>query len=200
MRFLVLLLFPLFLAAPVRAEKDVRDQVPRQVQLSVGTDHLFGVLQLRVRPADLGRSSWGELDSDGNGSLDDEEMAVLLEEIRARETASLCVAVGGGVLDFGGWPLRRTEPQTGAVPLDAAVALKVEGRVDLALAAGEHSFLFYDLPSSMDGIVPVSLRLTPGTALVGASGARAEARSPSRLEGVLTRFNPALWGTLRRDP
>lgn len=190
----------LLLAPPVQAERDVRELAPKTLQVSVGSDHIFGALQVQVAPADLGESSWARWDVDSSGGLSTAELQPLLEVARSGAVAALCIAIGGTQLDFGAWPVRRAGPVGTDLGVDESLLLTVSGRAELALPPGEHAFLLYDVPRTAAGIVPVRLRFVVGTEVVAAAGARSELRGRGRLEAVLSRATPALWGTLRRAP
>jgi len=184
-----LLLLLLLVASPGRA--DVRETVPRAVIVSAGSDHVFATFRSLVRPQDVGVETWGAWDRDGDGAISEAEAKALLGELRGRELEFLCLAVDGEVV-----PLARMPATTDApITIDGAVSLLVQGRGPAELAPGEHTFVLYDRPRSDDGIVPIRFNVTAGMEITGAQGSRAELKGPRRLEAVVTRFAPAVWGT-----
>ncbi len=200
----LLLLLVLLLPAPALAEEStddsgrVHDFVPRNVRVSIAPDHVWGSVRSEVAPADVGEESWAPWDRDGDGQLAGSERAALSAALRARELEYLCVAVDGQVLPLLQRPALLEEPLEDPVPLDARVVVRVEGRMDLDLATGEHPFVLYDRPRTLDGVVPFRLSLGRGLAIRSTGGARNEALTPRRLEAVISRFAPAVWGTISR--
>ena len=200
MRFAVAIALTAFMISPELAAEDVREHVPRTVQVSVGKDHIFGALQVRIEPADLGEKSWARWDRNKSKSLEQSEVRNLIEEARDRNVAILCVSIGGVLIDFSRMAVKLDEPHGRSVSLREAVVFSASGRTEAVLPPGDHFFLLYSLPASVDGIVPVRLRMVAGVDVIRAEGARVELRQTGRLEGVLSRATPALWGQLRRGP
>lgn len=190
-------------AAPLLPGGDgrVHDFVPRNVRVSIALDHVWGSARSEVAPADVGEESWAPWDQDGDGQLTGPETVALASVLRDREMEYLCVAVDGQVLPLLSQPAVLEEPSEGPVALDAQVVVRVEGRLKLDLAAGEHGFVLYDRPKTLDGVVPFRLSLGRGLRIRATGGARNEALSPQRVEAVVTMFAPAVWGTVSRpDP
>lgn len=180
------------------ADGRVHDFVPRNVRVSLALDHVWGSVRSEVVPADVGEESWAPWDRDGDGQLAGAERVALASALRAREVEHLCIAVDGEVLPLSRRPAQLEEPADGPVALDARVVLRVEGRLKIDLAPGEHAFVLYDRPRTLDGVVPFRLSLGRGLTLRSAGGARNEALGPRRLEAVISRFAPATWGTVER--
>lgn len=192
---LVLLLAPPALSAGV----EIHEAVPRQVAVSVAKDHLFASVRARVTPSDLGLVSWVEYDVDGSGALDEGELRPLLRIVRDAELEHLCVALDGEVLQLRRYGARLLEPAGEFVPLDAPLAVRIEGRRTLDVDLGEHRFVLYDRPRGEAGVVPIRLSLVVGMRLTAAQGARSEMPNDRRLETAVTRFAGATWGTFVRD-
>jgi hypothetical protein len=197
---LLLLVAPSVWAGPAQPKADIQDIVPKTIQLSLGADHIFAATQLRVTPGDLGETSWASWDKDSSGSLSLPEQGPLLEFVRRRTLASQRVAVGGVLVDWDLFPVQRSAAAGEPLGLTEAIELKVSGRVSAGPWAGDLAFVVYAPPRGRDGIVPLRLSLAPDLSFVAAEGARAELRGSKRLEAVLTRASPALWGTLRSSP
>ncbi len=176
----------------------VQDLVPRSYQVSVGRDHVFASVRFQVRPVDVGEADWSKWDRNGDGSLDDPEARVLGAQLRDRELEYVCIAIDGEVLPLGRMAASRVEPVEAPIPLDATIRFRVEGRSNLVLEAGEHRFVLYDRPRTEDGVVPMRLSLVTAMELVSAVGARAETRGNRRLEAVVSRAVPGIWGTFVR--
>ena len=202
--FLLALLIPCTSTAAPAAdppEEDggrVHEFVPRNVQVSIALDHVWGSVRSEVAPADVGEQSWASWDQDGDGQLAGDESAALASSLRDRELEHLCVAVDGQVLSLIREPAVREEPTDDVVALDARVVVRVEGRMDLDLAAGWHRFVLYDRPRGLDGVVPFRLSLGRGLTLHSTGGARNEALSPRRVEAVVSMFAPSVWGIVSR--
>jgi hypothetical protein len=180
----------LLLTASV-GQAEVRDSVPRTVAVSAAADHVFATLTAVVAPSDLGLTSWAQWDLDEDGAISELEGKPLLGALRARELEYLCVAVDGEVVPLARMVARSVEPIT----IDGPVTLRVQGRAALTLEAGEHQFVLYDRPQTEDGIVPIRFAVVPGMQITAAEGARAEQKGARRLEAVVSRFAPAVWGT-----
>jgi hypothetical protein len=170
---------------------EVRDFVPRTVTVSVGTDHVFATLTSVVHPATLGLASWGAWDLDGDGAISEAESKRLLGDLRGRELEYLCIAVDGEVVMLARMPAYTDQ----LITIDGPVTLKVQGRARADLSPGEHRFMLYDRPRTEDGIVPIRFNVVRGMTITGAQGARAELKGPRRLEAVVSRHAPAVWGT-----
>lgn len=188
-RALGLLGLLLLIGSPAGAE--VRDAVPRTVAVSVGSDHVFARFTSVLLPADLGHESWAAWDGDGDGTISESEGKALLGALRATELEYLCVAVDGAVVPLARMVATSPEPIT----IDGPVTLQVQGRAPWTETPGEHTFLLYDRPRVEDGIVPMRFNVVAGMEIVGAAGARSELKGSRRLEGVVSRFAPAVWGT-----
>ncbi|MCP4870182.1 MAG: hypothetical protein GY898_15865 [Proteobacteria bacterium] len=179
----------LLIASGVSAE--VRDAVPRTVAVSAAADHVFATFTSVVVPADLGVETWAAHDTDGDGVISEAEAKPMLGAIRAAELEYLCIAVDGTVVPLARMVATSPEPIT----IDGPVTLRVQGRATMTLGAGEHSFVLYDRPRADDGIVPIRFNVVAGMEITGAEGARAEMKGKRRLEAVVSRFAPAVWGT-----
>ncbi len=195
---LLLVLAVSALAAPEEVGRAVYDMVPRQVQVAVGPDHVWASLRATVKPADLGIQSWQRWDQDRDGSLSAVERDVLAEELRDRETEFLSLLVDGHPVPLSSARWRWQGEPGRSQPLAAAAVLRIEARLELALAAGEHHFVLYDRPASTAGIVPIRFSLAQGMVLGEVVGVRAEKRSPRRLEAVVSHLSPTVWGTFER--
>ena len=90
-------------------------------------------------------------------------------------------------------------PPAAPLSLDAAVTIRVETRANILMEPGEHRFVLYDLPSAADGIVPIRFSLARGLTLGSVMGARSEKKSERRLEAVVSRASPAVWGIFVRE-
>lgn len=186
------------LAAPESMATSIHEMVPRQVQVAVGLDHVWASLRLRLQPADLGLDSWRRWDRDGDGALSAAEKQALGAELRDRETEFLSLAVDGQALRLSDANFRWEAQDSAPHPLGAAVVLRVEARQELRVDVGLHRYVLYDKPAAADGIVPIRFSLARGLVLGEVAGARAEKRSPRRLEAVVSTLNPAVWGTFER--
>jgi len=186
------------LAAPESMATSIDKMVPRQVQVAVGLDHVWASLRLSLRPADLGLESWQRWDRDGDGALSAAEKQALGAELRDRETEFLSLAVDGQAVRLVDASFRWEAEAAGPHPLDAAVLLRVEARQALKLEVGLHRYVLYDKPALAEGIVPIRFSLARGLLLGEVAGARAERRSPRRLEAVVSNRSPGVWGTFER--
>ncbi len=184
-------------AALERSEApDIRALVPRQIQVSLGPKQAWGQVRSRVLPRDLGEASWAKWDKNDDGFLSDLELRPLGLVLRARETDYLCLALAGRPLPFVYWRPEWVRADGAGPPgIDAALELRLEARVSLQLKDGPVHFVLYDRPSDEDGVVPVRFSLAQGLAFGPLqAAARAEMRGERRLEVVLSRAGPALWG------
>jgi hypothetical protein len=179
------------------AARRVHDFVPRNLQVSIAKDHVWGSVRSEVVPADLGEESWARWDRDGDGALIGSEVRALGAHVRALELEYLCIAVDDTVLPLLRMPVKRTAPVEEPVALDARIVFSIEGRAAIDVGPGEHSFVLYDRPRGLDGVVPFRVSLVQGLEFVRSDGARAEAVGDRRLEAVVSMFAPATWGTFR---
>jgi hypothetical protein len=186
------------LAAPESATRSIQEVVPRQVQVAVGNDHVWASVRVSLRPSDLGLSSWQRWDRDDDGSLSASEQDLLAVELRDRETEFLALTVDGQALRLSTARWKWEGPPAAAHALGAAVTLRIEARTELRIEVGEHRYVLYDKPARADGIVPIRFSLASGMVLGAVSGARAEKRSPRRLEAVVSQQAPVVWGTFER--
>jgi hypothetical protein len=190
---------PLFLAADLGVSAvETFDRVPRQILVSVASDHTFASLRARVRPADLGAADWARWDRDGSGAVEPNERGPLEADLRRAETAWLCLAIDGQIVPLSRLPARIEAD--GVIALQAPLDLRVEGRLALVLPAGPHRFVLHDVPRAADGVVPIRLSTGRGLTIGAGEGARAERRGDAsqRVDIVLTQATPAFWGTLLR--
>jgi hypothetical protein len=176
------------------------DIVPKRIHISVAADHLFGVTELHVWPKDVGEGSWARWDSDGDGQLSAPEQVSLFGHIVQGNLPSQVVATSRRRVDWSSFAIRRMAKDGAALSLDQAVDLKISGRLPLDREDRERPFVVYAPPRSPDGIVPLRISLAEGMTFSGVAGSRAEQRGPRRIEAVLSRANPALWGIVRRSP
>ena len=186
-------------AAPRELTESIHHMVPRQVQVAVAVDHVWASVRLEVRPADLGLPSWKRWDPDGSGVLTVDERGPLAEHLRARETEFLSLMVDGLAVRVSDGRSRFEGPPSAPLSLDAVVTIRVEARANMLMEPGEHRFVLYDLPSGADGIVPIRFSLAHGLTLSSVEGARSEKKSERRLEAVVSRASPAVWGSFVRE-
>ena len=171
----------------------------RILLVSVGQDHLWGSLRASVAPGDLGVANWAAWDLDANGALDMRERAGLSGRLREHVAHSVSASVDGRLLAFSRSKLLWTEEGEGGGPgIDQLLSFRLEARTPLTNRPGEHVFVLYDRPSQ-DRVVPIRFSLAGGMQLVTAHGARWEQRTSRRLEAVVTRVTPGLWGTFVRN-
>jgi len=187
-------------AAGPPAKPSLDNIVPKRIHISVAADHLFGVTELHVWPKDVGDDSWARWDSDGDGKLSAEEQRLLFGHIVQGNLPSQVVATSRRRVDWGSFAIRRMAKDGAALSLDQAVDLKISGRLPLVRGDRERAFVVYAPPRSPDGIVPLRISLAEGMTFSGVAGTRAEQRGPRRIEAVLSRVNPALWGIVLRVP
>jgi len=183
-------------AAPP-AGPSLQDIVPKRIQLSVATDHLFVLTALHVRPKDVGESSWARWDLDHDQKLSPEEQAPLLSHIADVQLLSQAVATARRGVVWGDFSVVRMSGPEAVLLLNQPLDLKVSGRLPLSETDRERAFVVYAPPRMADGIVPLRLSLAEGMSFVGVAGTRAEQRGPRRIEAVLSRVNPAIWGTIK---
>jgi len=183
-----------------RPQVGLEEIVPKRIQISVGADHIFGVTELHVWPKDLGETSWARWDSDGDRRISLSEQNQLLKYVAHRELLSLRVAAVGRRVDWGSFDVTRMAVPGADLGLSEAVDIKISGRLALDSLDEERVFVVYALPRTPDGIVPLRISLARGMSFFGVAGARAEQRGPRRIEAVLSRSSPALWGVVRRQP
>jgi hypothetical protein len=186
-------------AAPRELTESIHEIVPRQVQVAVAVDHVWASVRLSLRPADLGLSSWVRWDADGDGELSASERSPLALHLRARETEFLALMVDGVAVPMTQAKWRFEASPSASLALDEPATLRIETRENLRMTAGEHRFVLYDRPAEADGIVPIRFSLANGLTLGPVTGARAEKRSPRRLEAVVSRGSPAVWGSFVRE-
>jgi hypothetical protein len=185
--------------AEPRTKRSLQDIVPKRIQISVATDHLFAVTALHVRPEDVGESSWARWDDDRDRKLSPQEQGTLIEHIAGVQLLSQVVAAARRGVEWGDFSVARmSEAEAEAVlllsqPLD----LKISGRLPLSEGDSARAFVVYAPPRMPDGIVPLRISLAKGMSFVGVAGTRAEQRGPRRIEAVLSRANPAIWGTIK---
>lgn len=191
--------FPEVAAGPP-AKPALDDIVPKRIHISVAADHLFGVTELHVRPKDVGEGSWARWDSDSDGKLSAQEQTSLFGHIAEGSLPSQAVAIARRRVDWSSSVIRRMAKDGATLSLDEAVDLKISGRLPLSREDRERPFVVYAPPRSPDGIVPLRISLAEGLSFEGVAGTRAEQRGPRRIEAVLSRANPALWGIIRRAP
>jgi hypothetical protein len=184
------------MAAPP-AKRSLEEIVPKRVQISVAGDHLFAVAALHVRPEDVGESSWARWDGDGDRRLSPEEQAPLIEHIVGVQLLSQAVAIARRGVEWGAFSVARMSKASGVLLLSQPLELKVSGRLPLSEEDSERAFVVYVPPRLPDGIVPLRISLAKGMSFVGVAGTRAEQRGPRRIEAVLSRANPAIWGTIK---
>jgi hypothetical protein len=164
----------------------------RGLSLSIGADHAFASVRATVTPGDVGRSDWREFDRDRSGAVDLVELPELLKTVRGFALEYVCVAVDGAVLALGRRPAERESD--GPVGLTDPLEIRVQGRLPLE-AAGQHRFVIYDRPAE-GSFVPVKLQVARGLRIDEAVGAFAEPKNDRRVQAVLRRHAPALWGTV----
>jgi len=186
-------------AAPQEFSESIHQMVPRQVQVAIASDHVWASVRLDVRPADLGLSSWQRWDLDGSGALGPSEQGSLAKHLCALQTEFLSLMVDGLAVPLSDARLRFDGPPSAPLALEASATLRVEVRADMLMEPGEHRFVFYDLPSDADGIVPIRFTLARGLTLGRVMGARSEKKSERRLEAVVSRASPAVWGSFVRE-
>jgi hypothetical protein len=186
-------------AAPRELTESIHQMIPRQVQVAVAADHVWVSVRLELRPADLGLPSWQRWDVDGSGALTVTEQGPLAKHLRARETEFLSLMVDGIAVSLSDARWRFEGPPSAPLALDTAATIRVETRANMLVEPGEHRFVLYDLPSRADGIVPIRFSLARGLTLGRVSGARSEKRSERRLEAVVSRASPAVWGSFVRE-
>jgi hypothetical protein len=187
-------------AAGPPAKPDLDDIVPKRIHISVAADHLFGVTELHVWPKDVGADSWARWDRDGDGKLSAPEQRSLFGHILQGNLPSQVVATSRRRVDWGSFAIRRMAKDGAVLSLDQAVDLKISGRLPLARGDRQRAFVVYAPPRSPDGIVPLRISLAEGLTFSEVAGSRAEQRGPRRIEAVLSRASPALWGIIRRAP
>ena len=182
------------------SDKQLDDIVPKRLKVSLGTDHIFVVTQIHVRPSDLGEDSWSSWDRDASGDLTEPEVQALIQQVRRANLPSQRLAIGGYLLDWAALPATWVAVPGVPLGLNDLLRLRVTGDVPRkkSLQARE-VFVVYAPPRAADGIVPLRINLGDGLRFVGVAGARAEQRGPRRIEAVLSRHTPALWGGVARD-
>lgn len=186
-------------AAPKELTESIHEIVPRQVQVAVGADHVWASVRVALSPKDLGLSSWTRWDGDGDGELSADERSPLGAHLRSRETEYLSLMVDGVAVPVAQAKWRFEASPSSNLSVDEPATLRIETRTNLPMTPGEHRFVLYDLPAEIDGIVPIRFSLANGLALGSVNGARAEKRSPRRLEAVVSRASPAVWGSFVRE-
>tara|TARA_Y100001968_G_scaffold65378_1_gene56152 strand:+ start:438 stop:1028 length:591 start_codon:yes stop_codon:yes gene_type:complete len=183
-------------AAPPTASAPIHQLVPRQVQVAVAADHIWASVRVELRPADLGLTDWFRWDRDQSAALEPAELAALGLHLRGLETEYLAVMVDGVAVPLVAARVRFAGSPVAALSLTDSVSFRFETRLELALESGAHRVVLYDRPAAADGIVPIRLSLARGLRLANFQGARAERRSQRRLEAVVSRASPAVWGEL----
>ncbi len=186
-------------AAAPPAERSLQDIVPKRIQLSVATDHLFAVTALHVRPEDVGESSWARWDGDRDQKLSPQEQVPLLSHIAGIQLLSQAVAAARRGVTWGDFSVTRMSESEAVLLLTQPLDLKISGRLPLAEGSSDRAFVVYAPPRMPDGIVPLRISLAKGMSFVGVAGTRAEQRGPRRIEAVLSRANPAIWGTIKLE-
>ncbi len=186
-------------AVPRGLTDSIHQIVPRQVQVAVAEDHVWASVRVSIRPHDLGLPSWRRWDVDGNGVLVKEERVPFAEYLRDRETEYLSLMVDGLAVPVSEARWRFEGADSASLPIEAAATLRFEIRTNMEMGPGEHRFVLYDLPVALDGIVPIRFSLSRGLHLGAVQGARAEKRSERRLEAVVSRASPAVWGSFVRE-
>ena len=198
--FCVLAMFAVVsvVAAPKELTESIHQIVPRQVQVSVAEDHVWASVRVDIRPVDLGLKSWRRWDLDGDAVLTSSERQALAEHLRSRETEFLSLMVDGLAVPMAEARWRFEGAAATSLGIDVPATLRLETRLNLPMAPGEHRFVLYDRPAKADGIVPIRFSLARGLTLASVSGARAEKMSDRRLEAVVSRASPAVWGSFVR--
>jgi hypothetical protein len=183
-------------SGPSSGEQGLAKMVPTRVQLSVASGQIFLAIQLHVTPQALGADSWLEWDRDGNGSLDAQETRSLVSAVAAASLRSHRVALGGQLIDWRDLSLEHTTRGADSLGLREPILVRASGTNGHLSAGEEAPFVVYAPPQEEDGIVPVRLSVGAGLLFRDVAGARAEQRGPRRIEAVLSRRSPALWGTV----
>jgi len=194
--FLLLLLPGLGWAATAPGEQELAKMVPTRVQFSVASDQIFLAIQMHVVPQEMGADSWAEWDQDRNGSLDGQEVQALVSQVVAVAMPSHRVAVGGQLMDWRELSAERAVHRESPLGLREPILVKVSGTKGRLGSNEEALFVVYAPPKKGDGIVPLRLSVGAGLQFRDVAGARAEQRGPRRIEAVLSRRSPALWGTV----
>ena len=184
-------------AAGPPGERSLQDIVPKRIHISVASDHLFAVTALHVRPDDVGESSWARWDGDGDHKLSREEQEPLLSHIADVQLRSQAVAAARRGVAWGDFSVVRMSQSESVLLLGQPLDLKISGRLALSEGDSERAFVVYAPPRLPDGIVPLRISLAEGMSFVGVAGTRAEQRGPRRIEAVLSRANPAIWGAIQ---
>ena len=185
-------------AAGAKSPK-LEDIVPKRLQLSLASDHIFVATHLHVRPSDLGEPSWSSWDTDASGALSGSEVQALIGEVRRTNLPSQRLAIGRQLVDWAALPATRASAPGASLGLQEALNVRVSGKVARQTGSGRAHFVVYAPPRRANGIVPLRITVGAGTRLRDVAGARAEQRGPRRVEAVLSRFTPALWGRLEPE-
>jgi hypothetical protein len=173
--------------------RELRELVPRSVQVSISLERAWTSVSFNVRPQQLGLADWSAWDSDGSGGIEAKETIALLEHVRDRESAALCLAVAGRLIRTAELPIRHDGL---FLPLGDPLRFRAEGSQPLSLGPGRHAFLLYDLPAAPDGFTPIRLSVAAPLRVESFAGAIAETRGERRLEAAVTRGTPAVWGEI----
>jgi hypothetical protein len=187
---------PSAMAEPL-TKRSLQDIVPKRIQISVAADHLFAVTALHVRPEDVGESSWARWDGDRDRKLSPQEQSDLIEHIAGVQLLSQVVAAARRGVEWGDFSVVRMSEAEDVLLVSQPLDLKISGRLSLSEEDLERAFVVYAPPRMPDGIVPLRISLAKGMSFVGVAGTRAEQRGPRRIEAVLSRANPAIWGRIK---
>jgi len=183
-------------AATASGEQELAKMVPTRVQLSVASDQLFLAIQMHVVPQEMGADSWAKWDEDRSGSLDTQEVEALVSRVVEIAMPSHRVALGGQLMDWRELSAERAAHRQSPLGLREPILVKVSGTKGRLEPNEEAIFVVYAPPKKVDGIVPLRLSVGAGLQFRDVAGARAEQRGPRRIEAVLSRRSPALWGTV----
>lgn len=173
--------------------------VPKRIQVSVAAERIFVATHLHIRPSDLGEVSWSPWDSDKSGKLNEPEIQALIQHVRRANLPSQRLAIGGHLVDWAALPASRSAAPGVPLGLSDPLRLRVSGDVPRKKTLAPEAFVIYAPPRVAGGIVPLRITLGEGARFIGVAGARAELRGPRRIEAVLSRLTPALWGGVAPD-